>query len=55
MLEKSLLLKLKNIPNNFGVYVFYNKQKKAIYIGKSNKLRKGFFLILRKGLKRTIL
>ena len=39
MLEKSLLLKIKNIPNTFGVYVFYNKQKKIIYVGKSNKLK----------------
>ena len=48
MLEKSLLLKLKNIPNNFGVYVFYNKQKKAIYIGKSNKLRNRVFSYFKK-------
>lgn len=39
MLDKSSLLKIKNIPNTFGVYVFYNKKKKVIYVGKSNKLK----------------
>tara|TARA_B100000963_G_scaffold357363_1_gene379403 strand:+ start:2477 stop:4210 length:1734 start_codon:yes stop_codon:yes gene_type:complete len=39
MLEKSLLLKAKNIPNTFGVYMFIDVNKSPIYVGKSNNLK----------------
>ena len=39
MLEKSLLLKAKNIPNTFGVYLFVDVNKSPIYVGKSNNLK----------------
>ena len=39
MLEKSLLLKAKNIPNTFGVYMFIDINKSPIYVGKSNNLK----------------
>ena len=31
--------KLKNLPNSPGVYLFYNKQKELIYIGKATSLK----------------
>ena len=39
MLEKSLLLKAKNIPNTFGIYMFIDINKSPIYVGKSNNLK----------------
>ena len=38
MLENSLLLKAKNIPNKVGVYLFL-KNKSVLYIGKSTRIR----------------
>ena len=34
-----LKLKLKNLPTSPGVYMFYNDQRKIIYIGKAKNLR----------------
>ena len=38
MLENSLLLKAKTIPNKVGVYLFL-KNKSVLYIGKSTRIR----------------
>ncbi len=37
--NSELILKLKNLPTNPGVYLFKNKQNKIIYIGKAKNLR----------------
>ena len=38
MLENSLLIKAKNLPNKVGVYLFL-KNKSVLYIGKSKRIR----------------
>ncbi|RKX21724.1 MAG: excinuclease ABC subunit C [Candidatus Zixiibacteriota bacterium] len=37
--NSELILKLKNLPTNAGVYLFKDKQNKIIYIGKAKNLR----------------
>ncbi|MEA1981531.1 MAG: excinuclease ABC subunit UvrC, partial [candidate division Zixibacteria bacterium] len=37
--NSELILKLKNLPTNAGVYLFKDKQSKIIYIGKAKNLR----------------
>ena len=44
MLEKSLLLNKKSlIPRSVGVYIFLNKKKEFLYVGKSNNVRSRVF------------
>ena len=49
MLEKSLLLNKKSlIPRGVGVYIFLNKKKEFLYIGKSNNVRSRVFSYFKK-------
>ena len=36
---------LKNIPQKAGVYQYYDKSDKLLYIGKAKNLKKGFLPI----------
>ena len=49
MLEKSLLLNKKSlIPRGVGVYIFLNKKKEFLYVGKSNNVRSRVFSYFKK-------
>ena len=51
MLEKSLLLndKKSTLPNSVGVYLFLDKNKEVLYVGKSTKIRDRVFSYFKNG------
>ena len=54
MLEKSLLLKAKNLPQKTGVYLFLKKDS-VLYVGKAKNLRSRVLSYFKSSLRKSII